>query len=247
MADSRPHQTSQHHAESANVHQQGELHDLEHGNDMDNQQEGSLQTLHIGGSGYWRRSHLVHEQTDEKDLQWEIDDLKKILHWAQRKQTTSSSGISSNDDKDDSYKQRSETPPSESYSCEEEHSRKRRRRSPSGRGVGTNVMKKALSQISKSPFTRGIEKAKLPRHFHQPTFTMYNEHTDPVEHVNQFKQKMAIHSQDEVLLCRVFPSSLGLMLMRWFDGLRTNSISSFKKLTQSFYSDSSHAVGFLSP
>ena len=33
---------------------------------------------------------------------------------------------------------------SESYSCEEEHSRKRRRRSPSGRGVGTNVMKKAL-------------------------------------------------------------------------------------------------------
>ena len=40
--------------------------------------------------------------------------------------------------------------------------------------VGTNVMKKALSQISKSPFTRGIKKAKLPRHFHQPMFTMYN-------------------------------------------------------------------------
>ena len=37
-------------------------------------------------------------------------------------------------------------------------------------------------------------------------------------------------------MCRVFPSSLGPMLMRWFDGLRTNSISSFKKLTQSFCS-----------
>ena len=97
-------------------------------------------------------------------------------------------------------------------------------------------MKKALSQISKSPFTRGIEKAKLPRHFHQPTFTMYNGHTDPVEHVSQFKQKMAVHSQDETLLCRVFPSSLGTMPIRWFDGLRTNSISSFKKLTQSFCS-----------
>ena len=45
---------------------------------------------------------------------------------------------------------------------------------------------------------------------------------------------MAVHSQDEALMCRVFPSSLGPMLMRWFDGLRTNSISSFKKLTQSF-------------
>ena len=65
---------------------------------------------------------------------------------------------------------------------------------------------------------------------------MYNEHTDPVEHVSQFKQKMAVHSQDEALLCRVFPSSLGPMPMRRFDGLKTNSISSFKKLTQSFCS-----------
>ena len=37
MAGSGPHQTSLHHAESANVHQQGELHDLEREKDMDNQ------------------------------------------------------------------------------------------------------------------------------------------------------------------------------------------------------------------
>ena len=37
-------------------------------------------------------------------------------------------------------------------------------------------------------------------------------------------------------MCRVFLSSLGPMPMRWFDELKTNSISSFKKLTQSFYS-----------
>ena len=97
-------------------------------------------------------------------------------------------------------------------------------------------MKKALSQISKSPFIRGIEKAKLPRQFYQPTFIMYNGLTDSVEHVNQFKQKMAFHAQDEALMCKVFPSSLGPMAMRWFDGLRKNSISSFKKLTQAFCS-----------
>ena len=97
-------------------------------------------------------------------------------------------------------------------------------------------MKKALSQISKSPFTRKIEKAKLPKRFHQPTFAMYNGRTDPVEHVSQFKQKMVVHSQDEALMCKVFSSILGPMSMRWFDGLRTNSISSFKKLTQSFCS-----------
>ena len=75
-------------------------------------------------------------------------------------------------------------------------------------------MKKTLSQISKSPFTRGIEKAKLPKRFHQPTFIMYNGRIDPVEHVSQFKQKMAANAQDEALMCRVFPSNLGPMAMR---------------------------------
>ena len=65
---------------------------------------------------------------------------------------------------------------------------------------------------------------------------MYSGRTDPVEHENQFKQKMAVHANDEALMCRVFPFSLGPMTMRWFDGLRTNSISSFKKLTESFCS-----------
>ena len=169
-------------------------------------------------------------------MQREIDDLKRQFRRAQRKQSPPNSDVSSNDEEDTIYRQRSRTPPSESFSCKEEHLHKRKCRSPSRKGVGTDVMKKALSQISKSPFTWGIEKAKLPRRFHQPTFAMYNGRMDPVEHVSQFKQKMAIHSQDETLLCRVFPSSLGLMLMRWFDGLRTNSISSFKKLTKSFCS-----------
>ena len=83
MAGSGPHENSPHHAESANIHQQGELHNLEHGNHMDNQHEGSSQTIHADRSGYRRGSHLVHEQADEKDLQREIDDLKKKLCRAQ--------------------------------------------------------------------------------------------------------------------------------------------------------------------
>ena len=164
-------------------------------------------------------------------MQREIDDLKRQLRRAQWKQSPPNSDVSSNDEEDTIYRQRSRTPRIESFSYKEEHLHKRKSRSPSRRGVGTNVMNKALSQISKSPFTQEIEKVKLPRRFHQPTFAMYNGRTDPVEHVSQFKQKMAVHSQDEALMCRVFPSSLGSMPMRWFDGLRTNSISSFKKLT----------------
>ena len=83
MAGSGPHEIGPPHSESVNVHQQDELHNLEHGNHVGNQQEGSLQTLHASRSGYRQRSHLVHEQADEKDLQREIEDLKKKLRRAQ--------------------------------------------------------------------------------------------------------------------------------------------------------------------
>ena len=52
-----------------------------------------------------------------------------------------------------------------------------------------------------------------------------------MEHVSHFNQKMVIHSKDEALICKIFPSSLGPMAMRWFNGLKENSIDSFKKLT----------------
>ena len=35
-------------------------------------------------------------------------------------------------------------------------------------------------------------------------------------------------------MCKVFPSSLGPVAMRWFDGLRIDSINSFKELTRAF-------------
>ena len=57
---------------------------------------------------------------------------------------------------------------------------------------------------------------------------------DPVEHVSHFSQKMVVHSKDEALMCKIFPSSLGPMAKRWFNGLKANSIDSIKKFTQSF-------------
>ena len=45
---------------------------------------------------------------------------------------------------------------------------------------------------------------------------------------------MTIHSKDKALMCKIFPSNLGLVAMRWFNGIRANSIDSFKKLTRAF-------------
>ena len=63
---------------------------------------------------------------------------------------------------------------------------------------------------------------------------MYNGRMDPVKHVSQFNQRMVVYSKNEVLMCKVFPSSLGPMAVRWFDGHKPNSINSFKQLTQAF-------------
>ena len=79
-----------------------------------------------------------------------------------------------------------------------------------------------------------IEGGRLPRRFTQLTFTMYNGRTNHVEHVSHFNQRMAVHSKNEALMCKVFPSNLGPMAMRWFDGLRASPIDSFKELTQAF-------------
>ena len=50
---------------------------------------------------------------------------------------------------------------------------------------------------------------------------------------------MVVHSKNETLKCKVFPSSLGHVAMRWFNGLKEGSINSFKELTKVF---SSHFV-----
>ena len=53
-----------------------------------------------------------------------------------------------------------------------------------------------------------------------------------MEHVSHFnKKKIVVHSKEEALMCKIFPSSLGPMAMRWFNSLKANSIDSFKKIT----------------
>ena len=63
---------------------------------------------------------------------------------------------------------------------------------------------------------------------------MCNGRIDPVKHVSHFNQRMAVHSRNKALMCKVVPSSLGPVAMRWFDGLGASSISSFKELIRVF-------------
>ena len=177
-------------------------------------------------------------------MQHEIDELKKKLSRVRRRHSSLDFELSSEDTDDATYRWRSRTPSSETFSGDEEYCHKNKNKSPAHRGFGNNAMNEALSQVARSPFTRSIEGASLPRRFHQPTFSLYNGRTDLVKQVSHFSQKMAVHSKDEPMMCKIFPSSLGPMAMRWFNGLKANSIDSFKKLASLLVLDLSHVAGF---
>ena len=128
------------------------------------------------------------------------------------------SSLGSDLEEDCSYRLRLRTPPSEFFtasSCLDKVERHNRRRSKSSspRNIGNDAMSRALHQISKSPFMCRIDRAKLPHRFAQPTFTIYNGMTDPIEHVSHLNQRMVIHFRNEALMCKVFSSSLGLVVV----------------------------------
>ncbi|XP_065617970.1 uncharacterized protein LOC136062623 [Quercus suber] len=167
-------------------------------------------------------------------MQLEIERLKRELRHAKRKCISSPSDEEWGDEQNVTYEQRSRTLISESFSYEEEHCHKRQPQSLSRGVVGNDAISKALNQISRSPFTHRIKGARLSRRFNQPTFTIYSGKTNLVEHVSYLNQRMAVYSRDETLMCKVFPSSLGPVAMRWFDSLKADSINFYKELTQAF-------------
>jgi len=123
--------------------------------------EVSIHTTHTNRSQSKSGSHVSHRENN-KNMQLEINHLRRKLRCKQCKQTPSSLEPSSDDDNDESYRPKSMTPPSESYSCDEDHHYRRRSKSPSHRGLGNDTMSRALCQISKSLFTCRIKGGKLP-------------------------------------------------------------------------------------
>ena len=97
-----------------------------------------------------------------------------------------------------------------------------------------DAMSCALRKAAQSPFLDNIERAQLPSRFTRPPFNSYNVKTDSVEHVSHYIQMMSLHTHNDALRCKVFPSSLRSIALRWFNGLRKGSIHSFAELTQEF-------------
>ncbi len=101
---------------------------------------------------------------------------------------------------------------------------------------GQETVWKALHQISHSHFSKEIERAHLLGKFSPPNYVMYDGRADPIGHISHFRQSMALHLGNDALMCRMFPSSLGSMSLRWFNRLQHSSIHSWDELAKAFVS-----------
>ena len=102
------------------------------------------------------------------------------------------------------------------------------------RPEGQNAVWRAFDLISSSPFSKEIEKAQLPERYTAPRFEIYNGRTDPVTHVGHYQQTMAVSRRNDPLMCRLFPSSLGEVAMRWFNQLGRRTIGSWDQMAEAF-------------
>jgi hypothetical protein len=93
---------------------------------------------------------------------------------------------------------------------------------------------KALDLISSSPFTDEIESAELSERFTAPRLETYNGRTDPVAHIDHYHHRMALWRYRDPLMCRIFPSSLGEVALRWFNQLERGSIGSWSQMAEVF-------------
>ena len=92
------------------------------------------------------------------------------------------------------------------------------------------------SQNFESPFSKEIKRLDPPRRFSIPKLRIYDGTSDPADHIQHYQHSMTLWVGNESLMCKVFPSSLGDLALKWFSRLKPRSIRSFRELARSCHS-----------
>ena len=101
-------------------------------------------------------------------------------------------------------------------------------------GTYGDMTEQVIRGVTQSPFTEWISDEPKPKDFVVPTMQSFDGSSDPVDHLYQFQQKMAIETKSEALSCKAFSTTLSGLAMMWFRQLKPKSINDFTSLCQVF-------------
>ena len=91
-------------------------------------------------------------------------------------------------------------------------------------------------QQTESPFTAGVLHFPLPVKFRMLQIETFDGTKDPIDHLNTYKNQMELHGYHDPIRCRAFAIALKGLALAWFNRLPPSSISSFTKLSITFFS-----------
>jgi len=92
-----------------------------------------------------------------------------------------------------------------------------------------------ILRISDSPPLEEITSHQFPKKFVITIFDCHTGVTDLVQHLRTYLVKITVHSNDDLLMCRVFPSCLKGVALDWFYSLSSQSLRSFKVVSCAFF------------
>ena len=97
-----------------------------------------------------------------------------------------------------------------------------------------NLVVMATRGVNRFPFTKWIVDEPKPKDFVVPFFKQFDGKLDPVDHIFNFQQKMALEARNEVILCKVFSTTLVGQALAWFRQLLEKTVDSFENLCTQF-------------
>ncbi|XP_070665212.1 uncharacterized protein [Malus domestica] len=91
-----------------------------------------------------------------------------------------------------------------------------------------------MTNINRSPFTDEIEQAEPSREFSMPHFTSFKGDENPKSHLKHYRSAMILYQNNDVLMCKIFATTLQSEAQDWFYTLPSQSIRNFYELSLVF-------------
>ncbi|XP_012834458.1 PREDICTED: uncharacterized protein LOC105955283 [Erythranthe guttata] len=88
--------------------------------------------------------------------------------------------------------------------------------------------------VRRSPFTMDILNEVLPQGVKISGLPQFEGTTDPLEHIEKFHAMAYLYGPTDVVMCKMFCTTLSKRAMNWFNCLPTRSINIFARLSQRF-------------